>query len=82
MGNAPRHPFFSNSILYSSNVTLLIIIVVYEESPFQGYQNNRLAGLRLVITIITSESRSLRTRRMSFFNSDEFSNSVTQNIYI
>lgn len=34
MGNAPRLPSFSNSILYSSNVTLLIIIVVYEESPF------------------------------------------------
>lgn len=36
MGNAPRLPFLSNSILYSSNVTLLIItgIVVYEELPF------------------------------------------------
>lgn len=34
MGDAPRHTFFLNSILYSSNVTLLIIIVVYEESPF------------------------------------------------
>lgn len=36
MENAPRLHFFSNSILYSSNVTLLIItgIVVYEESPF------------------------------------------------
>lgn len=49
---------------------------------FQGYQNDIVAELRPVITIITSESRSLRTRRMSFFNSDEFSNSVTQNIYI
>lgn len=49
---------------------------------FQGYQNDIVAELRPVITIITSESRSLRTRRTSFFNSDEFSNSVTQNIYI
>lgn len=49
---------------------------------FQGYLNDIVAELRLVITIITSESRSLRTRRMSFFDSDEFSDSVTQNIYI
>lgn len=43
MGNAPRLPFFSNSILHSSNVTLLIIIVVCEESPFprlsEGYSS-------------------------------------------
>lgn len=49
---------------------------------FQGCWNNIVAELRPIITIITSESRSLRIRRMSFFNSDEFSNSVTQNIYI
>lgn len=49
---------------------------------FQDYQNDIVAELRLVITKITSESRSLRTRGMSFFNSDEFSNSVTQNVYI